>query len=50
MRPTGPKNIFFKVGDTILLTGTVGKHDEYKGRKQTELKRCIFKAVVPAIA
>jgi hypothetical protein len=27
-------------GDTVLLTGTVKKHDEYKGQKQTIMTRC----------
>lgn len=30
-------------GDTILLTGTVKDHKEYKGVKQTVLSRCIIK-------
>lgn len=28
---------------TVELTGTVGKHDEYNGRKSTSLKRCAVK-------
>jgi hypothetical protein len=27
-------------GDTVLLTGTVKKHDEYNGQKQTIMTRC----------
>ena len=29
-----------KVGDTVNLTGTVKKHDEYRGEAQTVLTRC----------
>jgi hypothetical protein len=29
-------------GDHVTLTGTVKKHDEYKGIKQTILTRCKF--------
>lgn len=32
-----------EVGEKILLTGTVKKHQEYKGIKQTVLSRCIIK-------
>ena len=32
-----------EIGDHLLLTGTVKKHNEYKGVKQTELSRCILK-------
>lgn len=32
-----------KIGDHILLTGTVKDHKEYKGIKQTSLTRCIIK-------
>lgn len=28
-------------GDRLLLTGTVAKHDEYKGVRQTVLSRCV---------
>lgn len=28
------------VGDKVSLRGTVKKHSEYKGRKETELARC----------
>lgn len=30
----------FKEGTTVRLTGTIKKHSEYKGYKQTELTRC----------
>lgn len=33
-----------EVGVQLLLTGTVKKHSEYKGVKQTTLSRCIIKA------
>jgi hypothetical protein len=29
------------VDDKVLLTGTVKKHDIYKGKKSTMLSRCI---------
>lgn len=32
-----------KVGDQILLTGTVKKFDTFRGTKQTYLSRCIIK-------
>lgn len=32
-------------GDKVILRGTVAKHSEYKGDKQTELKRCNVKKV-----
>lgn len=32
-----------EVGDTLLLTGTVKSHDEYRGVKQTKLSRCNIK-------
>jgi hypothetical protein len=35
-------------GDKGLLEGTVKKHDEYRGTKQTILTRCKFKAASPA--
>jgi hypothetical protein len=28
------------IGDHVVLTGTVKKHDEYEGVKQTTLSRC----------
>jgi hypothetical protein len=34
------------VGKTFTLTGTVKKHDEYKGEKQTIVSRCRVEAVV----
>lgn len=33
----------FSIGEKLILTGTVKKHNEYKGVKQTELSRCILK-------
>lgn len=33
------------VGHSYLLTGTVKKHDEYNGVKQTQLNRCILKKI-----
>lgn len=33
------------VGDEYLLTGTVKKHDTYRGVKQTYLNRCIIKII-----
>lgn len=30
----------YQIGDKIVVTGTVKKHDEYKGQKQTVLTRC----------
>jgi hypothetical protein len=35
---TGSKD--FKVGETVVLKGTVKKHEEYKGAKETVLTRC----------
>jgi hypothetical protein len=29
-----------EIGSTITVTGTVKRHSEYKGTKQTELTRC----------
>lgn len=41
---TGPKDeVSFKPGDDLLLSATVFKHADFKGRKQTEVKRCILK-------
>jgi hypothetical protein len=35
-------------GDSVALTGTVKKHTEYKGTKETQLNRCVLvKARVP---
>lgn len=34
-----------EVGDQVLLTGTVKKHDEYKDNKMTVVTRCKIKAV-----
>lgn len=36
-------NVEPEVGDSILLTGTIKSHDEYKGKKITTVKRCSFK-------
>ncbi len=33
-----------EAGDKVLLTGTVKKHEEYKGKKSTMLSRCIVTA------
>lgn len=32
-------------GQQVLLTGTVKKHEEYKGSKVTQLSRCIIKEI-----
>lgn len=37
-------HISVQVGDSCLLTGTVKKHDEYKGEKTTILTRCRIEA------
>lgn len=39
------KDLDFEEGQTVLLTGTVKKHDEYKGAKNTQLSRCIIKNI-----
>lgn len=38
-------NVDFSVGDTVDLTGTIKKFDEYMGIKNTYLTRCIVKVV-----
>ena len=42
---TSKSNINFTVGDTVDLTGTIKKFDEYMGVKNTYLTRCIVKKV-----
>ena len=37
------KNLEFEKGDILNLTGTVKKHEEFKGTKTTQLSRCILK-------
>lgn len=39
------KSLDLAIGDSILLTGTIKTHKEYKGVKQTVLSRCIIKEV-----
>jgi hypothetical protein len=36
-------NIKLNKGDVVLLTGTVKKHNEYQGRKETMLNRIAVK-------
>ena len=38
-------NVDFAVGDTVDLTGTIKKFDEYMGVKNTYLTRCIVKPI-----
>ena len=35
----------FEDGQLVILTGTVKKHEEYRGVKTTQLSRCIVKAL-----
>ena len=37
------KDLDLEEGQTVLLTGTVKKHDEFRGVKNTQLSRCIIK-------
>lgn len=39
------KELDFKKGDIIDLTGTVKKHKEFRGIKTTQLSRCILKKI-----
>ena len=39
------KNINFSIGETVDLTGTIKKFDEYMGEKITYLTRCIVKRI-----
>ena len=39
------KSLDLAVGETVDLTGTIKKFDEYMGEKQTHLSRCIVKMV-----
>ena len=39
------KTLDIAVGETVDLTGTIKKFDEYMGEKQTHLTRCIVKTV-----
>jgi hypothetical protein len=38
-------DVDYEVGDEVVVTGTVKKHDAYKGVKQTVLTRCNIKVV-----
>lgn len=42
---TSKSNADFSVGDTVDLTGTIKKFDEYMGVKNTYLTRCIIKKI-----
>lgn len=37
-------------GMTATLTGTVKRHTEYKGTKETQLSRCVLLTTAPATA
>lgn len=39
-----------ETGDQLLLTGTVKRHSDYRGTKQTDLQRCILREVQAAAA
>ena len=39
------KTLTVAVGETVDLTGTIKKFDEYMGIKNTYLTRCLIKAV-----
>ncbi len=39
------KDLDLEEGQTVLLTGTVKKHDEFRGVKNTQLSRCIIKEI-----
>ena len=39
------KALDIATGETVDLTGTIKKFDEYMGEKQTHLSRCIVKTV-----
>ena len=39
------KDLDLEEGQSVLLTGTVKKHDEYLGVKNTQLSRCIIKSI-----
>ena len=42
---TSKMGLELSVGETIDLTGTIKKFDEYLGKKQTHLTRCIIKKI-----
>lgn len=39
------KELNFEKGDVLDLTGTIKKHEEFRGTKTTQLSRCILKKI-----